>query len=116
MALLTRRTVLRLTFAAAAVPVAATRLPAAEEDATPHVVVIGKTAFTPTHITIRAGETIRWTNEDDTKHSAWDLFDNFDTGLLAPGQSAMFTFHAPSTYSYRCRVNGEMRGTVTVTR
>lgn len=115
MSQLTRRTVLRFAAFCAAVPFGAI-LARADSHVTNHVVVIKNMRFSPADLTIKAGDTVTWRNEDDTAHSAWDLNDVFDTGLLLPGQSAALTFSAAGTFSYRCRPHRSMRGTITITR
>lgn len=114
MSIFTRRAALRLAMTAAAVPLAAT-IARADGHATNHTVVIKDFAFTPADITIKAGDTITWVNQDSAQHSVWDLNDAFDTGLLAQGQSASLTFNGAGTFSYRCRPHGNMRGTITIT-
>ena len=114
MTCLTRRTALRMALAVAAAPLAAT-VARADGHATAHTVVIRDFAFSPADITIKVGDTITWINEDTAQHSVWDLNDAFDTGLLAPGQSASLTFNGAGTFSYRCRPHGNMRGTITIT-
>ncbi len=110
-----RRTALRiLATTAAAVPAVAT-MARADGHATNHTVVIRNFAFEPANITIKAGDTITWVNEDDARHSAWDLNNQFDTGLLSKGQSASLTFASAGTFGYRCRPHGNMRGTITIT-
>ncbi len=111
---ISRRAALRLAASAAALPFAAT-LARADGHATNHTVVIRNFAFEPANITIKAGDTITWVNEDGAQHSAWDLNNQFDTGLLSKGQSAALTFASAGTFSYRCRPHGNMRGTITIT-
>ena len=111
---LTRRAALRIAASAAALPLAAT-LARADGHSTAHTVTIRGFAFEPANITIKAGDTITWVNADDARHSAWDLNDQFDTGLLSKGQSASLTFTKPGTFSYRCRPHANMRGTITIT-
>lgn len=114
MTILTRRAVLRLAATTAALPIAATMVQA-DGHATNHTIVIKDFAFTPANITIKAGDTITWVNQDSAQHSAWDLNDQFDTGLLSTGQSASLAFASAGTFSYRCRPHGNMRGTITIT-
>lgn len=111
---LTRRAALRLAVTAAAVPLAAT-IARADGHATTHTVVIKDFAFTPANLTIKAGDTVTWVNQDGAQHSAWDLNNAFDTGLLTTGQSASLTFASAGTFAYRCRPHGNMRGTITIT-
>jgi len=108
----TRREFLRHSAAAAvALPVLAT----AARAQTTHTVTIKNMAFSPANLTISAGDTVTWVNEDGARHSAWDDSGNaFDTGLLGRGESASLTFGSAGSFSYRCRPHGNMRGTITV--
>ncbi|AKS46249.1 Plastocyanin [Octadecabacter temperatus] len=82
---------------------------------TTHTVTIKNMSFTPENLTISAGDTVTWVNEDRPRHSAWDdSGDTFDTGLLANGDSASVTFNAAGSFNYRCRPHSNMRGTITV--
>lgn len=108
----TRRDFLRRSAAAlAALPVLAT----AARAQTTHTVTIKNMSFTPANLTISAGDTVTWVNEDRPRHSVWeDSGDTFDTGLLANGESASVTFNAAGSFSYRCRPHGNMRGSITI--
>jgi plastocyanin len=69
--------------------------------------------FTPASLAIRAGDTVTWTNRDDTSHSA--RFSGMSTAVLAQGQSGSLTFNSVGTFSYVCGVHGaSMKGTVIV--
>lgn len=109
----TRRQFLRTAAAGiAALPVLAT----AARAQTTHTVTIKNMAFSPANLTISAGDTVTWVNEDRPRHSAWEDSGNaFDTGLLANGDSASLTFNGAGSFSYRCRPHGNMRGTITIT-
>ena len=109
-----RRAALHLFATAAGVTLAA-RFAHADGHATNHTVVIKDMAFSPADLTIKVGDTVTWVNQDSARHSAWDLNDAFDTGLLSQGQSAALTFNSAGTFSYRCRPHGNMRGTITIT-
>lgn len=115
MTLYTRRSALRLAAASLAVPLAAT-MATADGHATNHTVVIKDFAFTPANLTIKAGDTVTWINQDSAQHSAWESGNNsFDTGLLSNGQSAALTFASAGSLNYRCRPHGNMRGSITIT-
>lgn len=109
----TRRDFLRVGAAAvAALPVLATTARAQ----TTHTVTIKNFAFSPANLTIAAGDTVTWVNEDSAGHSAWEDSGNaFDTGILRTGASASLTFSGAGSFSYRCRPHGNMRGTITIT-
>jgi plastocyanin len=74
--------------------------------------------FAPAAITVPAGTTVTWTNDDHFTHSVQFL----DGGLPAapnvmdPGQSTSFTFATPGVYHYQCHLHPhDMQGSVTVT-
>jgi LPXTG-motif cell wall-anchored protein len=71
--------------------------------------------FVPKTITISAGESVTWTNNGQSPHTATGS--GFNSGNLNPGQSYSHTFSAPGTYAYHCQyhVNQGMVGTVVVT-
>jgi plastocyanin len=79
-----------------------------------HTVDITDGAFTPAVITIRAGDTITWTNSDDSPHTVTSDDGAFDSGLIDEGQSWSMTFTRAGTFGYRCDFHSEMRGTVVV--
>lgn len=104
----TRRSALLL---AASAPVAlafASRAKAATSEVT-----ISGMAFAPATITVAAGTTIRWTNQDGAPHTA--TFQGMATPRLNRGDSAELTFANPGTYDYVCAIHSSMRGQVIVT-
>ncbi len=109
----TRRDFLRTGAATlATLPVLAT----AARAQTTHTVTIKNMAFSPADLTIAAGDTVTWINEDRPGHSAWeDSGDAFDTGILRNGETASLTFGSAGSFSYRCRPHARMRGTITIT-
>ncbi|MDE0969776.1 MAG: plastocyanin/azurin family copper-binding protein, partial [Octadecabacter sp.] len=67
------------------------------------------------NLTIAAGDTVTWVNEDRAAHSAWEDGSNlFDTGLIRPGASTSLTFQNAGTFSYRCRPHGNMRASIII--
>jgi plastocyanin len=70
--------------------------------------------FSPATTTIHAGDTITWTNDGPSSHTATAHGGSFDTGVLKKGQSASHTFTAPGTFSYFCQIHPFMHGTVVV--
>lgn len=74
--------------------------------------------FAPAAITVSAGTTVTWTNDDHFTHSV-QLLDGGLPGepqVMAPGASASLTFTTPGTYHYQCHLHpGDMQGSVTVT-
>lgn len=82
------------------------------EDAT---VTIADFAFDPATIEVAVGDSITWTNEDSTAHTATVEDGGPDTGSLAGGASGTLTFDEAGTYTYRCAFHpGSMQGEVVV--
>ncbi|WP_139103060.1 cupredoxin family copper-binding protein [Pararhodobacter sp. CCB-MM2] len=76
-------------------------------------VAISGMAFAPASISVSAGTTIRWTNQDGAPHTA--TFSGMATPRLNRGDSAELTFDTPGTYDYACAIHPSMRGQVVVT-
>ena len=51
-------------------------------------------------VTVNEGDTVTWTNQGPTGHSATG--DGFDTGIMDAGQSGSHTFDSAGTFSYIC--------------
>ena len=78
-------------------------------------IAIGDRVFRPRNVTIAAGGSVTWRNDDDREHTATATGGNIDTGVLSPGESARASFPNPGTFSFLCVIHPEMTGTVTVT-
>src|SRR5580704_14908626 len=77
-----------------------------------NAVTIQNFAFSPATITIKAGQSITWTNEDSVGHSATADDNSWDTGVLPQGQSKTIAFAKAGTYTYHCSVHPNMKATV----
>ncbi len=70
-------------------------------------------AFDPQSITIQAGQTVRWTNDEVvTLHTVTSGSSGddgagalFDSGIFQPGQSFEHTFNEPGTFVYFCELH-----------
>jgi plastocyanin len=80
-------------------------------------------AFRPAEVTIRAGGTVRWVNDDATYHTVTSTGSldrrapdgRFDAVLDMTGARFQRTFAEPGTYPYYCQPHSEfMTGTVHV--
>lgn len=84
-------------------------------------VAIDDFAFRPETVTVPAGTTITWSNEDATSHTvtAGDEDapdpDTFDLTVDARGQVVEFTFDEAGSYAYYCVLHPFMTGVVEVT-
>jgi LPXTG-motif cell wall-anchored protein len=70
--------------------------------------------FTPASISIDQGDTVTWTNNGPTAHSATAPDGSFDTGIFPAGQSRSHTFNDAGTFSYICTPHPNMHGTIVV--
>lgn len=78
-----------------------------------HAVTIKGMKFDPPALTVAAGDTITFTNEDGASHTATADDGAFDTGRLTKGQSATVTVSAAGEHAYKCMIHTSMKGTVT---
>ena len=77
-------------------------------------VVIGDFEFSPSSVTIKAGETVTWRNEDGVPHDATG--DSWTTGSISSGDAYTKAFAVPGTYSYRCKVHPAMKPATIIVR
>jgi plastocyanin len=70
--------------------------------------------YAPPTVTIDVGDTVTWSNDGPTGHTATADGGSFDTGLLADGESGSHTFDQAGSFSYFCEPHPFMKGTVTV--
>ena len=80
-------------------------------------VEIKNLAFNPSTLTIKAGDTVTWTNEDSSRHSIKsDLYtgNELSSSSLSQSQSYSHMFSTPGTYRYHCGVHLTMKGTIVV--
>ncbi|MFH1104348.1 MAG: cupredoxin domain-containing protein [Actinomycetota bacterium] len=71
-------------------------------------------AFHPGELTVSAGTTVIWTNQDQFTHTTTSD-DGFWNQSLGNGETFEFTFDTPGTYAYHCNIHPSMTGTITVT-
>ena len=72
-------------------------------------------AFDPATIPAKVGDTITWTNNDGTAHTATlDDQPSCDTGSIAGGGTGSLTFSKAGTYPFHCKIHSSMKGTITI--
>ena len=77
-------------------------------------VTIADFQFTPGTTTVHLGDTITWTNNGPSAHTATARNGSFDTGVLQKGASASHTFTQAGTFNYYCKIHPFMHGTIEV--
>src|SRR5829696_5633531 len=70
--------------------------------------------FDPADVAIQPGDTIMWVNRGNTPHTVTSDDGQFDSEVLNPGESFMFTFPEAGTFNYHCEIHPFMTGSVTV--
>lgn len=81
---------------------------------TPNTVSIVNMAFTPATITVTAGTTVTWNNNDNITHTVTADDDSFDSGNIGTGSSFTRTFSIAGTYPYHCTIHPSMKATIVV--
>ena len=77
-------------------------------------VQIDQYAFLPQRVTVKAGTTVTWTNDDDDSHTVASSSKLFKSKALDTADKFSFTFTTPGTYDYFCSVHPHMTGAVVV--
>ena len=75
---------------------------------------IDQFTFYPQRITVKAGTTVTWTNEDDVPHTVASSIKFFKSKTLDTADKFSFTFTTPGTYDYFCSLHPHMTGAVVV--
>ena len=71
-------------------------------------------AYNPPTITVPAGSTVTWINQDSVDHAVTsDTPGIFDNPILA-GATVRITFTVPGTFNYHCQPHPYMTGIVIV--
>ncbi len=70
--------------------------------------------YSPSSITITAGDTLTWTNDGTVPEGHTVTGDGFDSGTLSHGQTYSHTFTTAGSFPYVCTLHPFMKGSVTV--
>jgi plastocyanin len=71
-------------------------------------------AFSAPTITVAAGTTVKWTNNDDIPHTVRAVDGSFHSKAMDTADTYAFTFAKPGVYSYFCSLHPKMVGKVVV--
>ncbi|HEX3466891.1 MAG TPA: cupredoxin family copper-binding protein [Candidatus Elarobacter sp.] len=71
-------------------------------------------AYNPASVTIPAGSTVRWVEDDEVPHTVTAADGSFDSGNLSQHQSWTHTFTTPGTYDYYCAYHTYMKGKIVI--
>ena len=87
---------------------------AAASPAPTPTVVMKDDAFAPTRLTISAGQTVTFVNQDDDAHTVTSTDGTFDSKGLDTNGVWHHTFAKAGTYTYFCELHPFMKGTIVV--
>jgi plastocyanin len=87
--------------------------PAAASPQTP-TISIKDDAFTPKTLTVTAGQSVTFVNDDDDAHTVTAVDGSFDSKGLDTGSVWRHAFTKPGSYQYFCELHPFMQGTVVV--
>jgi plastocyanin len=80
----------------------------------PATVTIDNFAFAPATLTVTAGTTVTWKNEDDSPHRIGDKNGTFKSAALDTDETFSQTFAVPGEYAYICTIHPYMAGKIIV--
>jgi len=60
--------------------------------------------YVPATVTVKAGDTVRWTNPSNVQHTATST-GFFDSGAVGAGDNFTHTFNTPGTFEYFCTIH-----------
>jgi len=99
--------------ATALLPAGAAR---AEDVASPVAVHIDNFVFVPAQLTVKVGQTVTWTNQDDVDHNVVATKGaKFESDNFGKGGTYSYKATKPGTIQYTCTLHPGMDGTLTVT-
>jgi plastocyanin len=94
-----------------------TAVGAAVKPSGPGTVAIAEFLFGPERVAVKAGQTITWTNIDDSPHQVTvQGATTLRTPVVLKGQSTSLVFNDVGSYGYICGLHPGMKGTIEVTK
>lgn len=70
--------------------------------------------FTPPTLTVTAGTTVMWGNNDITAHTVTSDTGTFNSNNLNSGNTFQVKFDNPGEFKYHCTIHSFMTGTIVV--
>jgi plastocyanin len=80
-----------------------------------NTVSIVNMSFSPANLTVKAGSTVTWTNNDNMDHTVTSDNGSFDSGHITMGSKYSKVFATTGSFPYHCTIHATMKGTITVT-
>ena len=96
-------------------PPAATGAASTPSGTGPVPVTIKDIKFQPHDITVKEGQKVRWTNDDNVPHTVTATKNgSFDSGTLKPGAFYETTMRNAGTIDYVCQIHPGQTGTIKI--
>lgn len=107
----------KMTVAAAFLAGGAVACIGAMANAAQHTIREKGKVFSETELTVKAGETVVFENDDKVAHNVMSMTpgNKFNLGLLKPGTATPVTFDTPGEIKIICAIHPSMKMTVKVT-
>ena len=70
--------------------------------------------FSPMRLTVKAGATVTWTNQDDEPHTVVSADGAFRSHALDQDENFSVTFDKPGIYKYLCSIHPKMMAEIVV--
>ena len=80
----------------------------------PTTIVVKNFMFMPMSLTVTAGSTVTWSNQDQEPHTVVSDTGLFRSSAIDTNESFSFKFDQPGTYHFMCSIHPQMVGTIVV--
>jgi len=77
-----------------------------------HTINIEATAFSPSALVVRRGDTVVWINKDPFPHTATAADGAFDSKMILPGKSWRYIARKSGLHRYTCTFHPTMKGSL----
>lgn len=88
---------------------------AADTSKTAATIHIKDSAFAPSELRVRTGDTVEFVNDDGFGHTVTAADGSFDSKDIAAGKTWSYTFSKAGTYALVCTYHSWMKASVVVT-
>lgn len=79
-----------------------------------NTIIIQNSTFKPDPMHVKAGEMVRWTNQDNTPHKLISDTGDFESPDLNNGDTFTYTFDKKGEFNYHDGLNSSIKGKVIV--
>ena len=68
----------------------------------------------PTGVSVKAGESVAWTNGDSASHTVTFDDGTCSSGQIPAGTTVVVQYDTPGTHAFHCEIHASMKGTIVV--